>query len=459
MEIYGPLPVWFGALLIAIAFSTGVDGKSEVVTWAMAERILDQIEEPGFPDRDFIITDFGAKSGGETDSRPALIKAIARCNRTGGGRIIVPEGLWFCKGPIHLKSNINLHLEEGATIRFSEDMNDFLPVVLTRWAGTECYNYSPYIYCWQGTNVAITGKGTLDGNAKNSFPTWKKNEKPDVRLLWQMGNNGFPVHKRIFGKGHWLRTPMVEFFGCKNVLVEGVTVIDAPFWVIHPVYCKNVIVRGVTVDSLNDNNDGVGLDSSVNVLVEDCVFNVGDDAVVIKSGRDEDGWRVGQASENIIIRNCIMSSDDNGLAIGSEMSGGVRYVFMENCRMGDVESAIYFKSNLDRGGVVEHIRVRNIEINRTTRGVIHFMTDYSGWRGNHHPPVYRDFVIEDITCKQADNYGINAVGKEGEPIRDVLIRNVQIEEAKVPQHLSFVENFSYENVRVNGEFLQPNWVE
>ena len=425
----------------------------------MVERILDQIQEPEFPDRDFYITDFGAKGDGQTDSRPAFEKAIEKCNQAGGGRIIVPPGVWFSKGPIHLKSNVNLHLEEGATIRFSDNTDDFLPVVLTRWEGTECYNYSPFIYCWQGTNVAITGKGTLDGNAKNSFVPWKPKQKPDQLLLRQMGNNGFPVHKRIFGKGHWLRTPMIEFFGCKNVLVEGVTIIDSPFWVIHPVYCENVIVRGVTVDSWNENNDGVDPDSSVNVLVEDCVFNSGDDSVAIKSGRDQDGWRVGQASENIIIRNCVMNSDDNGLTIGSEMSGGVRYVFMEDCQIGSVESAIFFKSNLDRGGAVEHIRARNIEVNLTSRAVIQFMTDYSGWRGNHYPPVFRDFIIEDVTCKKADKYGINAVGKEGAPIRDIVIRNVLIENAKIPQLLSYIENFRFENVSVNGELLQPRPVE
>ena len=154
------MPVWVGALFIAIALPPTVYGKSDAVTWAMVERILDQIQEPEFPDRDFYITDFGAKGDGQTDSRPAFEKAIEKCNQAGGGRIIVPPGVWFSKGPIHLKSNVNLHLEEGATIRFSDNTDDFLPVVLTRWEGTECYNYSPFIYCWQGTNVAITdGKG------------------------------------------------------------------------------------------------------------------------------------------------------------------------------------------------------------------------------------------------------------------------------------------------------------
>jgi polygalacturonase len=207
--------------------------------------------------------------------------------------VIVPEGTYWIEGPVNLKSNVRLHVSEGATIKFSPEPKHYLPVVLTRWEGTELFNYSPMIYVYQATNVAITGKGTIHGNSETTFATWKPNQDPDQLKLRQMGNDQVPVHERIFGEGHWLRPSMIQFWSCKNVLVEDVTIHDSPFWVIHPIYSTNITVRNVYVDSWNANNDGVDPDSSVNVLVENCRFETGDDSVAIKSGRDQDAWRVG----------------------------------------------------------------------------------------------------------------------------------------------------------------------
>lgn len=421
--------------------------------WSRANEIVSRIVVPEFPGRDYLITDFGAVADGQSDTRPAFVAAIGKCNAEGGGRVVVPDGLFLCKGPIHLKSNVHLFLSDSATIRFSSDPDDYLPVVLTRWEGTELFNYSPLIYAYQATNMAITGKGTIDGNAATGFATWKPNQKADQLRLRQMGNDGVPVHERVFGKGHWLRPSMIQPFGCKNVLIEGVTILDSPFWVIHPTFCTNVTVRDVKVRSHNLNNDGCDPDACVNVLVENSVFETGDDAVAVKSGRDQDGWRIGQASENIVIRNCDMKSEGNGLAVGSEMSGGVRNVFMRNCRVRDAGSAIYFKSNLDRGGAIEDVRVRDVQVERARFALIRFESNYKGHRGNHYPPRFRGFVIEDVFCKQAENFGIYAEGHEQSPISDVLLKNIRIEQAKFPLRLEHTDNFRLENVRINGQII------
>ncbi len=423
--------------------------------WAEAERIVAAIRIPEFPDREFSIIDFGAQPGGEIDCLPALREAIFQCNQVGGGRVLIPPGRWLIKGPIHLKSNINLHMEDGAHLLFSKDTHDFLPVVLTRWEGTDCYNYSPYIYAFQATNIAITGKGILDGQAKEGFATWKPRQKPDQLLLRQMGNDGFPVQRRIFGKGHFLRPPMIQFYGCSNILLEDFKLVDSPFWCIHPVFSNHVTIRGVEVYSYNLNNDGVDPDSSTNVLIEDCLFNTGDDAVAIKAGRDQDGWRAGQPSENIIVRNCEMPKVHNGLAIGSEMSGGVRNVFFENCRIGEARYCLFFKANLDRGGFVEHVRVRDIEVGKSTVAFISFTTDYHSWRRNHYPPTFRDYLIENVTCGVAEQYGIYAVGKAGAPISQIRMKNVNIDQARIPQLISVVDDFVFENVSINGKPAQP----
>ncbi len=404
------------------------DGVKQEESWRVEmERVLRRISAPTFAQRDFDITAYGAVAGGSRDCLPAVRAAIDECNAAGGGRVIIPAGTWLLRGPVHLKSNVNLYLADGAIVRFDPTADLYLPQVLTRWEGTELYNYSPMVYAYQVTNVAVTGKGVFDGQGKKTFATWKPDQKAAQNRLRQMGADNVPVYERVFGKGDFIRPGMIQFFGCRNVLVEGVSIIDAPFWVIHPVYCQNVIVRGVRIDSHNANNDGVDPDSSVDVLIEDCIFNTGDDSVAIKSGRDQDAWRIGQATENVVIRNCDMNSRHNGLCIGSEMSGGVRNVFMENCRMGTVESAIYFKSNLDRGGVIENVFVQDIAVERA-RWLIHFTTSYHSHRGGNFPPLFRNFDISKVECEEAD-CAIHAAGVPDAPLQHITIADVRVKKA------------------------------
>ena len=345
----------------------------------------------------------------------------------------------------------HLYLEEGAKIIFSDDPEHYLPVVLTRWEGTELYNYSPFIYAYHSTNIAITGKGTIDGNSKNSFATWKPKQKQAQQRLRKMGNDGVPVNQRVFGAGSWLRPSMIQPYGCSNVLIDGITILDAPFWVIHPALSQNVIVRNVTVESWNANNDGCDPDASTDVLIENCLFNTGDDAVAIKSGRDQDGWRIGRATENVIVRNCDMRSKANGLCIGSEMSGSVRNIFMENCRIGNAGATVYFKSNLDRGGTIENVFVRDVTVERARDAFVRFESNYKGHRGNYYPPTFRNFTLERISCVQADNYGIFAEGHEASRLRNIRFRDVEIKKARVARFIRFADNIELENVIINGE--------
>jgi polygalacturonase len=435
----------------AKAFAGGQDDSNR--GWRNADVIISKIVIPTFPARDYDIRDFGAVADGKTDCLPAVKKAIDTCNMQGGGKVVVPAGVFFVKGPIHLKSHINLAVSEGATLRFSSEPEDYLPVVLTRWEGTECFNYSPFIYAFGVTDIAITGKGTIDGDAEKTFGTWKPDQKHDQLLLRQMGNDGVPLNERVFGKGHLLRPCMIQPYNCKNVLIEGVRIIDSPFWVIHPVLCFNVTVRNVNVTSANLNNDGCDPEGSVNVLIENCEFNTGDDAIAIKAGRDQDGWRIGQATENIVIRHCRMNSKANGLCIGSEMSGGVRNIYMENCRVSNAASTIYFKANLDRGGFIENVWVRDITVEKARSRCIAFETNYQGYRGNHFPPVFRNFTIENIVCKDGGQYAIFGEGVKDSKLRNILLKNVTIEKAEVPYHLMETENVILDNVKVGGTVL------
>lgn len=425
--------------------------------WADVPAILARIRPPEFPARDFNILDQGVRSDGSEDSLPAIQAAIEACAAAGGGRVLVPPGEYLLNGPVHLRSRVNLHVSEGATLRFSGEPAHFLPAVLTRWEGTILYNYSPLIYARDEENIAITGGGVIDGNARRVFSSWgvgdPKPQKAAQERSRQLGADGTAFGLRRFGEGSYLRPAAIQPFECRNVLIEGITVRDAPFWVIHPVFCANVTVRRVTVDSRYVNNDGCDPDSCTDVLIEDCVFLTGDDGIAIKAGRGADAWSDGRATENLIIRNCVFRSDINALCVGSEMSAGVRNVFMEDCRVDAGESCVYFKSNADRGGFIANVHVRRVHIAESRAAVVRFETNYHGYRGGNAPSVYRDFVLEDITCEAASHYGIYAEGTSESPVERVILRNVSIHQALEPVFLRHVSALRLENVRVNGVVL------
>lgn len=235
--------LWCLSLLLMMGACTTSSSRKTAGEWAKVPGILKNIVPPVFADTVYDVTDYGAKSDTTFDSRPAILQAISHCNTNGGGTVLIPAGNYFIKGAITLKSNINLHIAEGARLEFSTEAADYLPMVLTKWEGTECFNYSPFIYAYQCTNVAVTGKGTIDGNGSVTFNGWHAIQGPAVDRLRQMGIDSVPVYQRVFGEGHYLRPCMIQFYGCKNVLVEDLKIYDSPFWIIHPVFCDNVTVR------------------------------------------------------------------------------------------------------------------------------------------------------------------------------------------------------------------------
>ena len=345
-------------------------------------------------------------------------------------------------------------MESGATIVFGVRVEPYLPVVLTRFEGTMLYGHSPRIYARGASHIALTGKGTIDGNGRDTLAIMQDSKaRGSSGALRKMGADGVPVEERVFGEGKWMRPSMIQFLECNHVLIEDVKVVDSPFWVIHPVLCRNVTVRGVTVESWNGNNDGCDPDSSVDVLIENCVFRTGDDSIAIKSGRDQDAWRVGRASENIIIRNVLMGSRHSGVCIGSEMSGGVRNVWVENCTVESVSSALYFKANLDRGGVVENVWASGMKVQRAREALVRFDTSYQGYRGGNFPPVFRNFHLADLECDEATGFGISLEGTPGAPIEKVHLERVRIRKARQPLRIHETKELRFENVEINGVLL------
>mgnify|MGYP002622119007 FL=1 len=436
--------------------------QPELVGWDSATEILAQIVPPEFPDRDFPITRFGAIGDGKTDCLVAFQTAITECANSGGGRVVVPAGRWLVNGPIHLQSNVNLHLEKDATIAFSTNPKDYLPLVLTRFEGTEVMNYSPLIYCFEQENIAVTGDGVFDGQAgADRWWNWKghwggtdetgwskgdPDQIKDVEKLCQLADAGVSPGERIFGKNHYLRSSFLQAYQSKNILIEGVKFINSPMWVINPVLSENITIHGVTVESHGPNNDGCDPESCRNVLIENCVFNTGDDCIAIKSGRNVDGRRLATPSENIIIRGCTMKDGHGGVVLGSEMSGGIRNIFVENCQMDspNLERAIRLKSNSLRGGYLENLFVRNIEVGQVSEAIVSINLQYWNESGEHFPTV-RNIYIDNVTA-QKSKYPLYLVGLPERPIESVYLRNCMFHHAAQPSVIEHVSQIYFENV-------------
>jgi unsaturated rhamnogalacturonyl hydrolase len=415
------------------AESAGV--KSVATEWSQVTEILSRIHEPVIPGRDFSIADYGAAADGKTDSSEAIAKAIDAAVKAGGGRVVVPAGEYLT-GPIRLWSKIELHLDGGATLKFKTDPVAYLPAVRSWFEGMECYNYSPLIYAYGAENVAITGDGVLDGQAdETNWWPWKgkkdfgwkdgapKQDNARKRLV-KMVEDGTPVEDRKFGGGDYLRSSFIEPFRCKTVLIEGVRIRRSPMWELHPVLSTNVIVRGVHIESHGPNNDGCDPEACKDVLIEDTVFDTGDDCIAIKSGRNNDGRRIGVPAENHVIRRCTMKEGHGGVTIGSEISGGARNIFVEDCNMDspNLDRAIRIKSNAVRGGTMENIFVRNVKVGAVGDAVLQIDFVYEEGANGPFKPVVRKLVIENMTVEKTPRV-LDVKGFAGAEISGVRIYN------------------------------------
>ncbi len=421
--------------------------------WGDYERVLARIKAPVFPDRDFPITRFGAQPG--ADASAAIKAAIAACSAAGGGRVVVPVGEWIT-GAIHLLSNVNLHVSEGATLKFSTNPADY-PIVFTRWEGLECMNYSPLIYAWKQENIAITGTGTLDGQADwDTWWAWNRKaagqptkQVPARNRLLDLAEAGVPVEQRVMGDGAFLRPNFIQPYHCKNILIEGVTIVRSPMWEIHPVLSQNITVRGVKISTHGPNNDGFDPESCRDILVEDCVFDTGDDCIAIKSGRNADGRRVNVPSENIVVRRCVMKDGHGGVVLGSECTGGIRNVFVEDCEMDspELDRALRFKNNAVRGGILENVFMRNVRIGRVGEAVVTIDLLYEEGANGAFKPVVRNVQLDNITSSASPRV-LFIRGFEGAIIDGIRISNSTfngVTETEVVQHAGSI---TFHNVTI-----------
>ncbi len=438
--------------LFAVCACDRQDGGAD--PWEKAERIAAEIGLPEIPDRVFHLTEYGARGDGTFDNKEVFERALAACRDSGGGRIVVGPGMWLVNGPIHLESRMELHLQEGARLLFGSDPVDYLPIVLTSWEGTRIYNYSPFIYVHRAEHVAITGKGEIDGEGSDPWHGWKELQDEDKWLSRRMNNEDVPLAERRFGEGHYLRPHLVQFYECSNILVEDVKISDSPFWCLHFVFSQHITVRGVSFEAFNYNNDGIDPESCDHVLIEEVVFNNRDDNIAIKAGRDREGRTLGIPSRNIVIRDCRFRGH-NAVAVGSEMSGGVHDVYVENCSYaGRVAYGFYLKGNRDRGGTVRDIYARNVTFD-STRSAIIIDSDYKS-QGASHPPLFKNIYVEEIRAAHAGDHGIYLKGFEERPLDSIYLRDVEIRSARIPLDISHTDYLVMENVVINGRTCEDN---
>ncbi|WP_051882101.1 glycoside hydrolase family 28 protein [Parvularcula oceani] len=445
------------AFLFAPALARGPGGGP----WAQAEKIAARVQAPTFPDRTVSVLASGAAADGETADTVAFARAIEQCAEDGGGRVLVPPGR-YRTGAIHLRSNVELHLERGAHILFSTDPADY-PLVLTRYEGVELYNYSPLIYARDAENVAVTGQGILHGGADTEhwWPWcgaerfgWREGEPSqtaDRDTLFEMAERGVPVEERVFGTDHFLRPSFIEFYRCANVAVRGVRLEAAPFWNLHPVLCRNVLVEDVTVAGHGPNNDGCNPESVDGMVIQRCHFDTGDDCIAIKSGRNADGRRLSVPARNILVRRCEMKAGHGGVVIGSEISGGAHSVFVEDCRMDspDLWYALRFKNNAMRGGVIEDVFVRNVDVGRVGRAAITCDFNYEEGADGPFTPVLRRLVVDGLRVEHAIRV-LDLQGLPGAPVRDIVLRDCAFGGVIEPSIIAHTEGLRLEDVRVNG---------
>jgi hypothetical protein len=447
-------------------------------SWAQVPVILSRIKVPSFPNRTLIITDapYNAIADGSTDARQAIQNAIIDVSRFGGGTVSIPRGEYYVDGPLNLENNVNLHLQEGSELLFSSNYESYLPQVLSRYEGTDVYNFSPLIYAYQKKNIAITGKGTLNGQAENSWSTWvDKASQEDLKRVpgsvkgeWEMvvrdmNNDNVPLFKRRFDRAGNLRTAFILFYDSENILLEGVNIIDSPFWVNHFYMSKNITVRNMTMTSLNKNNDGIDIESSQDVYIHNVDFATGDDCISIKSGRDLEGLQKMIPSKNIVVQNVRFLADDT-IALGSEASGGVRNIFIENSEGTGLRKGFYFKANKNRGSHFEHIRMRNLTYgdladipeNRRKLSMIEVTTNYdsTGVKYNR-DPEFKDIRLENFIGGTSINPMI-LEGTDKIPLKDFVFDNVHLRAGENPNVFKFMDfdTMYYRNVTVDNSPLE-----
>ncbi|MCM1034692.1 MAG: glycoside hydrolase family 28 protein [Paludibacter sp.] len=435
---------------------------------------MPQIKLPAISDNTYSVLDFGATNDGSALSTQAIQNAIDRATEDGGGTVIIPAGI-YTTGPIELKSNVRLYTERNALILFSSDF-ELYPIIDASFEGVETKRCQSPISARNAENIAICGYGSFNGNgdawrplkrSKVTGSQWKK-QLQKGGVVSADGNVWYPTEGALYAQSlcidqnvpenveDWesirafLRPVLLNFINCKNVLLEGVCFENSPAWNLHPLMCENVVLKNLTVRNpwYSQNGDGVDIESCKNVLISDCSFDVGDDAICMKSGKNADGRRRGIATENVLVDGCTVYHGHGGFVVGSEMSGDVRNITVSNCLFIGTDVGLRFKSTRGRGGIVENICISNVNMSAIPNEALLFDLFYGGKAAGEE-------TEEEIAARMAA--GIPSVTEETPQFRNINIENVICKGAKRAIYFNGlpempIENVSLSNIRMTSEY-------
>lgn len=407
-------------------------------------------------------------------------KAIDEAASNGGGKVIIKGNSdaekpnVYYTGAIYIKSNVELNIEENAVLKFVRNKtNEFYPLVYTRWEGIELMNFSPFIYCYEEENIAITGKGIVDGCADEfNWMPWKfgyfneEDQQIQRERLFDLGQVGADVRtERIFGDDiSTIRPPFIQPYKSKNILIKEITILNSPFWEVNPVLCENIKVSGIRIDTNLYNNDGVDPESCTDMIIENCYFLTGDDCIAIKSGRNNDGRNIGIPTKNVIIRNNEFKDGHGGITIGSEISGGVSDIYAHDNYFDskELDYPIRFKTNAERGGKLENIFIKNSTVNKSKLAVVHADFFYEEGTNGDHKPILRNIVLSNIKTIEGGSIDAkNSLYLKG--FKDAAIENILLEDmvlvgVKGEAVLQNIRNLTFKNVYINGTKLEDRTI-
>lgn len=399
------------------------------------------------------VLNYGAKNDSSKLATKAIATAINAAVKKGGGTIYFPAGKYLT-GPIHLKSNITIFIDAGAELHFSDNFDDYLPFVESRFEGVDVQNFSPLFYAYKAENISIVGRGLINGNGKKWWDVAEGYDEKKPRNKWARlfdsanKNTIWPDNLGQIRKG-FLRPPFIQTMYCNNVFIQGITIINSPFWTVNPEFCENVTIHAVTINNPpSPNTDGINPESCRNVRISDCYISVGDDCITIKSGKDLPGRTKGRPAENYTITNCVMLRGHGGIVIGSEMSGGVKKITISNCIFDGTDRGIRLKTARGRGGVVEDIRVDNIIMKNIRDQAIVLDMQYA--KTNPEPvsertPQFRNIHISNVTAQTRQAIFINGLAEM--PVEDITFNDIQFD-AQTGATIKEAKNIEFHNVRI-----------
>ncbi|WP_195620650.1 glycoside hydrolase family 28 protein [Bacteroides clarus] len=483
LKMTGFVPVILG--ILCACQSTSTEQHNDTYIEDLYEALpfdMPVVQRPSFPDYQVDIRDFGAKADGETLNTEAINNAIKAVSEKGGGKVVIPEGLWLT-GPVVLQNNVNLHVEKNALVLFSGDA-DLYPLVRTSFEGLDMLRCQSPVSAMNAENIAITGYGVLDGSGDSWRPV-KRNKMTDGQwksllksggVVDESGKVWYPnegalkasiltgsKEKREIsdseweGMKRWLRPVLLSIVKSKRVLLEGVTFRNSPSWCLHPLSCEDLTLNGVKVFNpwYSQNGDALDVESCKNVVVTNSLFDAGDDAICIKSGKDADGRRRGEPCENVLVKNNTVLHGHGGFVVGSEMSGGVRNVYVADCTFIGTDVGLRFKSTRGRGGVVENVYVDNINMinipgDALIADLYYAVKDAPGApvpAVTEETPSFKNIHISNISCKGAGR-AMFLNGLPEMPIENFSVRNMRITDAQKGAFINKVAGVTLENIEI-----------